>query len=81
MDKSDMRKALGALPNGLDATYDQAMNRIRSQKPRYVQLAESILAWISNARRPLSVQELQHALATKLGDVCICPFPATKTPC
>ena len=81
MNKRDMRNALISLPKELDATCDQTMKRIRSQKTSHVQLAERVLARITNARRILSVQELQHALAVKPGDVCICRIPATKRPC
>lgn len=65
-----MRKALSSLPKELDGTYDQTMARIRSQSPQLVLLAERVLGWISNARRPLSVEELQHALAVHPEDVC-----------
>ena len=69
-----MRKALSSLPKELDETYDQAMERIRSQDTESVRLAERVLAWISNARRPFSVAELQHALAIQPGEVCVCRF-------
>ncbi|KZL76387.1 ankyrin repeat protein [Colletotrichum tofieldiae] len=43
--------------------YDEAMQRIRVQPPDHWQLAEQILGWITNAKRPLKLVELQHALA------------------
>ena len=74
--KKDMRKVLKSLPKELDETYDQNMQRIRSQPAEYVQVAERVLGWISNSCRPFFVEELQHALAIQPGDVCIsglCP--------
>jgi ankyrin repeat protein len=61
--KRDVRLALQNLPQKLDDTYDEAMKRIWSQDPEEVELAEQVLAWISYAKRPLTVTELQHALA------------------
>lgn len=63
-----MRKALSTLPKELDKTYDQAMERIRSQDTESVRLAERVLAWMSNARRPFSVEELLHGLAVQPGE-------------
>ena len=76
-----MRKALRSLPKELDETYDQAMERIRSQDAESVRLAERVIAWISNARRPLSVKELQHGLAVQLGEVCVLEITISKMPC
>ena len=67
-----MLKALSFLPKELDETYDHTMKRIRSQRTSAIRLAEQVLAWISNARRPLSVEELQHALVVEPGDVGTC---------
>lgn len=44
-------------------TYDEAIQRIWSQDAEDVSLAGRILSWISCAHRPLTVTELQHALA------------------
>lgn len=46
------------------------MERIRSQYTESARLAQRVIAWISDARRPFSVQELQHALAVHPGEVC-----------
>lgn len=45
--------------------YDVAMERIRSQGDGCDELAKTILLWIVHALRPLSVRELQHALAVQ----------------
>ncbi|MCJ1282267.1 hypothetical protein MMC26_001590 [Xylographa opegraphella] len=55
--------ALQHLPKGIDGTYDDAMARIRAQNPDDRELGEKVLLWISFALRPLSIIELQHALA------------------
>ena len=61
----DLRKALKTLPNGLDESYTRAMDRIdlQDQDPR--QLAYRILYWISYTLRPLTVDELRHALGVE----------------
>lgn len=79
--KKDMRKALNTLPNELDAMYDNTMERIRSRETVSTSLAERVLGWISHARRPLSVGELQHALAVQFGDVCASRVSAPKKLC
>jgi ankyrin repeat protein len=55
--------ALDNLPTVLEKAYDEAMERIWSQDSDDVELAERVLGWISCAKRPLTVEELQHALA------------------
>ena len=65
-----IKTALKALPRGsdaLDLAYDQAMERIYSQKPGFRNLAERVLEFIIYAVRPLHVLELQHALAVEIG--------------
>ncbi|RMJ13402.1 hypothetical protein CDV36_006950 [Fusarium kuroshium] len=53
----------------LDFAYEQAMERINSQKPGLREIALQVLAWITCAKRPLTQVELQHALAVELGTV------------
>ncbi|KAJ4136561.1 hypothetical protein NW768_004178 [Fusarium equiseti] len=48
---------------GLDEHYGQAMRRIQDQEPNRKALAMKILTWIVHAERPLSMQELKHAVA------------------
>ena len=59
----EVRNALDNLPTEVDATYDEAMKRIQRQTAVDRKLAERVLSWITYSRRPLSYQELQHALA------------------
>jgi hypothetical protein len=66
--KGDIKQALQHLAkgiNGLDKTYEQAMERINDQGSRIRELAEHILGWIIHAKRPLSTVELQHALGVR----------------
>src|SRR5271155_4562725 len=58
-----VRAALENLPEGMDGTYDEAMERVERQDDSRTQLAKQVLSWITYAVRPLSVKELQHALA------------------
>ncbi|KAI9708026.1 MAG: hypothetical protein M1820_004230 [Bogoriella megaspora] len=63
----DVKEALDRLPGGLDATYKETLERInRSKKP---ERAMEALKWIVFSLRPLLIGELQHALATRPGDV------------
>jgi ankyrin repeat protein len=59
-----VREALKALPKEIDETYDEVLQRIERQDPKDADLAKRILAWISYAKRPLSISEQQHALGT-----------------
>jgi ankyrin repeat domain-containing protein 50 len=58
-----VRKALDNLPQEVDHTYDEAMDRIKRQNKDDQELARRILSWLSYACRSLQVDELQHALA------------------
>ncbi|KAJ7444183.1 ankyrin repeat domain-containing protein [Mycena latifolia] len=58
-----VREALQHLPKDLQHTYDEAMERINHQTEEDRQLGILALTWVSNAKRPLSVAELQEALA------------------
>lgn len=44
------------------------MKRIQAQEEGFRSLAERVLAWLSCTFRPLTVVELQHALAVEEGD-------------
>lgn len=59
----DLRSEIVRLPRSLEDTYTQLWKRISSQSEKEVELATRILIWISNAKRPLSATELQHAVA------------------
>lgn len=63
-----LKNALTALPEGLNDTYDEAMKRINSQHPDQAVLARKVLCWVFHAFRPLTMIEMQHALAVETGD-------------
>lgn len=66
--RRDIRLALESLPKELDETYADSLQRIKDQDEYDAQLAEKTLYWISFATRPLTVQEIQHALAVTAED-------------
>jgi len=61
-----IKRVLQTLPRGmkgLDETYEQAIKRIEGQEKGYRELAKQVLSWVTYAKRPLSITEVQHALA------------------
>lgn len=66
--RRQIRAALASLPKELDETYDQAIQRIQNQDEDQASLAHKVLYWISYSFRPLTITELQHALAVELDD-------------
>lgn len=66
-----VRAALKKLPTGsetYDYAYKDAMERIEEQVADAEELAKQTLSWITCAKRPLTTAELQHALATEIGE-------------
>ncbi|KAJ6490483.1 ankyrin repeat-containing domain protein [Mycena vulgaris] len=62
-----VKDALENLPEDLDKTYDEAMDRIESQKKDEKDVARRAIIWVANVKRPLLVSELQEALAIQPG--------------
>ncbi|KAJ7241276.1 ankyrin repeat-containing domain protein [Mycena rebaudengoi] len=58
-----VRTALQNLPEDLEQTYDEAMERINAQNKEDREIARRTLIWVANAKRSLTVVELQEALA------------------
>ncbi|KAJ7445419.1 ankyrin repeat-containing domain protein [Mycena latifolia] len=58
-----VREALNHLPKDLEHTYNEAMQRVDQQNEDDRQLAHLALTWVAYAKHPLSVGELQEALA------------------
>jgi hypothetical protein len=52
---------------GLDKAYDDTVIRIESQGQGIRGLAKNVLFWIVHAKRPLTTEELRHALAVEAG--------------
>lgn len=59
--------ALKQLPREIDDTYREALKRIQEQNQDDRELANKVLMWITFAFTPLSILELQHALAVEDG--------------
>ena len=59
-----LRLSLQNLPKELDATYEEALQRIYDQNREDASLAEQVLMWISYALDPLTSIQLQHAVAS-----------------
>ncbi|KAJ7117179.1 hypothetical protein C8R44DRAFT_926117 [Mycena epipterygia] len=62
-----VREALQRLPNDLEHTYEDAMQRIDSQNEEDRRIAHLTLTWVANVKRPLRVPELREALAIEPG--------------
>ncbi|KAJ7249822.1 ankyrin repeat domain-containing protein [Mycena rebaudengoi] len=58
-----IRIALQNLPEDLEHTYNEAMDRIEAQSKEDKAIAHLALIWVANAKRPLSVAELLEAIA------------------
>lgn len=57
---------LKELPKDIDEAYDNIMKRIETRRKNEATLANQILPWVCCALRPMTMDELQHALATNL---------------
>ncbi|KAF4626169.1 hypothetical protein G7Y89_g11992 [Cudoniella acicularis] len=71
MSKKDLRKlkeAINTLPEKLHDAFIGIMERIKAQWSDGAEIALKILYWINYAPRPLTVDEIQHALAVRHGD-------------
>jgi hypothetical protein len=71
---------------GLDKVYDDTVNRIRNQEQGIRELANKVLFWIVYAKRPLTTEELRHALAVepgtcKLDKTNLCPVKDMVSSC
>lgn len=58
-----MSDAFQAPDRAYDQAYNEAIDRIKGQLSEDTALAMSVLAWIINAKRPLTIVELCHAVA------------------
>ncbi|KAJ7445363.1 hypothetical protein B0H11DRAFT_2249497 [Mycena galericulata] len=63
----EVREALNTLPKSLYGSYEIAIQRIDAQSNDDRETAHSTITWVANAKRPLTVEELQVALAVKPG--------------
>lgn len=66
----EVKERLNNLPKGSQAysdAYQGIMKRVEHQGPKSVKFAKSVLSWVTCAKRPLIMLELQHALAVEIG--------------
>lgn len=64
----DLKECLQRLPEDLDRTYDDALERIKNLDSRRIARAEQVLKLINCAKRPLKLEEMQQALSIREGD-------------
>ena len=57
---TDLKNALVMLSPKLDATYEQYLSRIPEDNKK---LAYCVLSWVALAHRPMTLEELQYAIA------------------
>lgn len=60
---SELKNALEEMPANLDDVYNDILQRIRDQSSSKSRLAMRIFMWLSYCEQPLTVAELQHAIA------------------
>lgn len=77
---SQVFKSLESLPTGITELYGEAFNRIRSQSENDKLAAQRAITYITCAKKPLTVEELRHALSVKPGDTAsdVNDLPLTK---
>lgn len=63
-----VKDALKELPSGLDEIYDKTISRIQTQDEDRARTALLALSWIASSRRPLSLNDVQAALAVEPND-------------
>ncbi|KAJ5153393.1 ankyrin repeat-containing domain protein [Penicillium canariense] len=84
-----LKDALSDMPGGsaaYDYAYQDAMHRIESQTLDEKTLSKQVMCWLTCSQRPLTLTELQHALAVKPGerafdDENLSDIRAMITPC
>jgi hypothetical protein len=67
----DLELGIAELPTDLDAVYAKALNQIRNQAEWKRGLAIKVLKWLVYAERPLSLDELIHALGVHEADTAL----------
>ena len=74
----DLEESLHRLPGDLDKTYDDALDRIKSQDLRKRARADQVLKLIICAQRPLSLAEMREALSIRNCDTSLDPRALPK---
>lgn len=71
--KRRAREALKTLPEGVDAIYEEAWNRICAQKRDQADMGKKVISWTVCATRALRLPELRHGLAVEESDAVLDP--------
>lgn len=69
--KRAVRQGLQSLPLRRNELYDLTFSRIEDQDATIVECAKQVLSWIVFAPEPLSIRQIQQALATREGDFAL----------
>ncbi|OCT49282.1 ankyrin [Cladophialophora carrionii] len=79
--KADVKRTLLHLSTDLTHAFQSTIQRISNLSVARRDLAFRILMWLSHARRPLTLLELQHAMALRLEDTDLDQdnFPSVRT--
>ncbi|KAH6870872.1 hypothetical protein BKA70DRAFT_1069663, partial [Coprinopsis sp. MPI-PUGE-AT-0042] len=60
----DIRQTLEEFPLNIQDVYLQTWNRVLEQRSSHVLMAKAALVWVLNSSRPMTIQELERAIAT-----------------
>jgi phosphate uptake regulator len=63
----ELEDSLRNLPDEVDKTYEQALQRINDYSANRKELAMKVLMWVACSVERLSARAIQHVLATKSG--------------
>jgi ankyrin repeat domain-containing protein 50 len=60
----EVRRTLKTFPLKIEDVYLQSWDRILKQNEEHISLAKAVLVWVINAARPMTLDELERAIAT-----------------
>jgi ankyrin repeat domain-containing protein 50 len=60
----EVRRVIAAFPSSIEAVYLHTWHRIIQRNPTRIKLAKSVLLWVLYAARPMTLEELERAVAT-----------------
>jgi len=77
-----VKEAVDTLPTELDVLYAKTLERISRSKPERARIGLMALLWVTHAKRPLLLLELQQLLATRyeVGSLSIGQFNPKAIP-
>jgi ankyrin repeat domain-containing protein 50 len=60
----EVKRTLQGFPSNIKDVYLQTWERILKRNPTRVLVAKAVLLWVMNAQRPMTISELERAVAT-----------------